>query len=508
MAAAALAKSLPMRGFKGGFFAAPKVPAPSLCSRYLAAAKHSPLARAAATVASGTQSTPAATPAPAFLEVTSTTAPGLARMAQKALVEGSLGEAQWQAFAARASQLAPEMSVPEAAKLAAAFSTARFGDFELFSRLSARTLERLRAIEATEEGTLGGEGRSEFQAVDRSFDSELMEALVPVIAERANDFRPRDLTQIADAYARMPVADADFFAFLADVLAPYVYDLSAPELARLCRAFANAAVYSEDLFDALCSEAKQRARTFGALDALTFIDALSRVQVSLPEDMLREDSEVIRELAHRVAVGLGTLSPSELIRAFKALVQLDYYDRRLVHGKLCPALANRLAQLQGPSAFAELIDLLNCLSLLPAQSQRSAELTSTTLAAIRSKGYPLTGRPEPKALALLVQSLVQLGQDDEELYELVGSAITQGSASTPSQQTARQTTAQPHSLLSLVSDEELEELHQALALATSPSAKARLSVARQAITTELKRRKALDAATTHGGIDAETDPEL
>mmetsp|Transcript_82096 Transcript_82096/g.265954 ORF Transcript_82096/g.265954 Transcript_82096/m.265954 type:complete len:514 (-) Transcript_82096:29-1570(-) len=431
-------------------------------------------------------------------EVASADAAALGKLAQKALAEGLLGEEQWQRFAARASQLTSEMSVQEAAKLAAAFSTARSVDFDLFARLSARTLEHLQA-----EG-----GSSEFRALElrrltlafgraRAFDSELMEALVPIIAERAADFRPRDLARITDAYARMPVASADLFAFVADVLTDYLYDLEPPELARLSRAFGQAAVYSEELFDALCVEVKQRIRSFGALDCVVFLEGLARVHEGLPEEMKRDDSATVNEVAERLGGALGSLSASELIRSFRALVQLDHYDRRLVHRKLCPALALRLGQLQGPSAFSDLAELLHCLSLLPAQSHKSVELAMTTASALRELGYPPPGgRHELRALGLVAKALAQLGQEDEELFLLLASAVHgRGGDGRPGAPPSLPGTprAAPHELLSLADDGELTELRRALGLPKGASATAVLGPAREAIAVELHRRQSLEA---------------
>eukprot|EP00747_Dinoflagellata_sp_TGD_P098978 gnl/TRDRNA2_/TRDRNA2_167608_c1_seq8.p1 gnl/TRDRNA2_/TRDRNA2_167608_c1~~gnl/TRDRNA2_/TRDRNA2_167608_c1_seq8.p1 ORF type:complete len:116 (+),score=24.96 gnl/TRDRNA2_/TRDRNA2_167608_c1_seq8:51-350(+) len=84
-----------------------------------------------------------------------------------------------------------------------------------------------------------------------------MEELVPLIAHRVEEFRPRELVQVADAYARLPVASPELFALLADALPAYLYDLSPAEVAGLCRAFAEAAVYNAELTDALCMEVRQ-----------------------------------------------------------------------------------------------------------------------------------------------------------------------------------------------------------------------------------------------------------
>lgn len=394
-------------------------------------------------------------------------AASLGRVMRRSLTEGDLVEDLWQSYSARASELVSELSIPEAARLAAAFSTARLVDFDFFARLSSRTLDCLRAPEQE-----GGPG-TYIAAADlrrlalaygraRAFDTELMEALVPVIAARVGDFRPRDLARIADAYARMPVQSPDLFALVADAIPSYLYDLEPAELASLCRAFAEVAVYNQELTDALCAEVVQRLRSFGALECLIFLEGLSRLNAGLPEDLRRNDSETITSVVEQLTSLLSSLAVADLIRVFSALVRLDHYNPQLVHGRLCPALAQKLSQLQGPGAFAELAELLHCLSLLPAQSHKSAELALATAGAMRRGGLP-RGRLEPRALALAVAALAQLGQEDDELMALLASAVRPHPEPGTAGLNGRSGGALPE-LVTLASDAELLDLERAFAL--------------------------------------------
>merc|ERR1740123_2512541 len=160
----------------------------------------------------------------------------------------------------------------------------------------------------------------------RSFDSELMEALVPLIEENVEDFRPRDLARIADAYARMPVQSPELFALVADALPAYLYDLEPPELAGLCRSFAQVAIYSADLVDALCIEVRKRLRSFGAHECLIFLEGLSHLHAGLDEEFNRSDTDTIADVAEQLVRVLSTLGASELVRAFSTFVRLDHYE--------------------------------------------------------------------------------------------------------------------------------------------------------------------------------------
>lgn len=225
----------------------------------------------------------------------------------------------------------------------------------------------------------------------QAFDSDLLEGMVPLIADRVQEFRPRELVHIADAYARMPVQNPELFALVAEALPRYLYDLTPPELASLCRSFAEAAVFNEDLADALGAEVSKRSKSFGAMECLVFLDALSRLHEGMPEELRasrkERDAEVVAAIAEQLSGSASALAAQDLVRAFSALVRLDHYNPRLVHGRICAGLALKLDQLtEGPSpgafarpqqatrGFAALAELLHCLSLLPAQSHKSAEL--------------------------------------------------------------------------------------------------------------------------------------
>mmetsp|Transcript_56535 Transcript_56535/g.175725 ORF Transcript_56535/g.175725 Transcript_56535/m.175725 type:complete len:483 (+) Transcript_56535:114-1562(+) len=359
-------------------------------------------------------------------QIASLDAAALGRAARRSIAEGDLAEEPWRSYAARASELACGLSLGEAARLSAAFSTARSLGLRLASRLSSSALERLRSpdreprVAAADLRRLAlASGRA------RAFDSELMEALVPMILDRVGDFRPRDLARIADAYARMPVQSADLFALIADALPPYLYDLEPAELVSLCRSFAEAAVYNAELIDALCTQVSMRVRTFGALECLVFLDGLSRLNAGLPEELRRDDLQTFTRVVGHLARLLGTLAAVDLVRTFSILVRFGHYDPWLVHTRLCPALAQKLGQLQGPRAFTDLAELLHCLGLLPAQSHKSAELALGVAAAMR-RAAQARSRFELRAVALAVAALAQLGQDDEELLMLLSAALLGG----------------------------------------------------------------------------------
>lgn len=416
----------------------------------------------------------------------------LGRAARRALAEGHLVEERWQRYAARAVQLVDGLSVSETARLAAAFSTARILDFDLYTRFSSRTMDCLRDSSSSSTDF-------KIQAVDlrrlalafgrvRSFDSELMEALVPIIEEKVEDFRPRDLARIADAYARMPVQSPELFALVADALPAYLYDLEPPELAGLCRSFALASIYCAELVDALCAEVRKRLRSFGAYECLIFLEGLSHLHAGLSEELARNDTDTIAAVAEQLVRVLSTLGAAELIRAFSTFVRLDHYEPQLMHNRLVPALALKFNQLQqgGPSgsAFTQLAELLHSLSLLPAQSHASAELATATITALLRSGLP-RHRPEPGAVALAIAALVQLGQEDEELLRLLCSAITPASGQQTASWGATRARGDPPNMLALASDEELIQLRQTLGLCSS----AVVVAARNALDGELTARE-------------------
>ncbi|CAE8718015.1 unnamed protein product [Polarella glacialis] len=484
----------------------------------------------------------------------------LGRAARRALNEGDFNEERWKVFAHRASELAGQMNLDETARLASAFSTARMVDFHLFSQLSARALQCLPQPPTTSKtemavpdgSTDAASSSSPVSSRDlrrlalafgraQAFDSELMEAMVPLIADRVESFRPRELVHIVDAYARMPVQMPELFALVADALPHYLYDLEPTELAGLCRSFAEAAVYNEELIDALGAEATKRARSFGALECLVFLDGLSRLHAGLPEELRdirrKSDTATVSALAEQLAGSASVLSAPELVRAFAALVRLDHYDPKLVHGRICAALALKLGQLVqasgtvafsrpslGANGFGGLAELLHCISLLPAQSQKSAELALATarllvetlgemlrwhsadeaqrgsqLSDPRGKAAASVGRlPDPHSLALAAAAVAQLGQngrEDEELLELLSAAVTggrRGSTSEPigsggledSPVGQGASLSPPSTLLWLSSEEELGDLERAFSLCHSPAA----LPARSALAAEMARR--------------------
>eukprot|EP00933_Yihiella_yeosuensis_P060654 TRINITY_DN633_c3_g1_i1.p1 TRINITY_DN633_c3_g1~~TRINITY_DN633_c3_g1_i1.p1 ORF type:complete len:511 (+),score=122.59 TRINITY_DN633_c3_g1_i1:61-1593(+) len=472
----------------------------------------------------------------------------LGRAARRSLSEGDFGEERWKTYSARASELADQLTLDESARLASSFSTARLLDFQLFSRLSARALECLPSPESSEpsSSSTSKDGSSPFgedapqkhaSATDlrrlalafgraQAFDSELMEALVPLIAERVEGFRPRELVHIVDAFARIPVQTPELFALVAEALPSYLYDLEPSELASLCRSFAEAAVYNEELIDALSIEASRRVRSFGALECLVFLDSLSRLHAGLPEDMhairRKNDTSTINALAEQLAGSASVLSAPDLVRAFAALVRLDHYDPKLIHQRICPALALKLGQLaqapgitafartpQSAAGFGGLAELLHCLSLLPAQSQKSAELAMATARYLveileetlaedpvrQQKVSSSLGRiPDPRSLALATAALAQLAQDgaeDEELLSLLASAVIgkQTTGQSLNNEGAQSTNAAPASnsttLLFLASEEELEDLQRAFSLCKS---KGPAEAASAAVAAELSRR--------------------
>mmetsp|Transcript_51934 Transcript_51934/g.150896 ORF Transcript_51934/g.150896 Transcript_51934/m.150896 type:complete len:440 (+) Transcript_51934:115-1434(+) len=423
------------------------------------------------------------------VQVASMDCAALSRATRRSLAEGDLERDLWQTYAARASELLTGLTATDSVRLAAAFSTARVQDFALFSRFSSRILECIQDCDA---------GDSQMAAVDmkrlatafgrvRAFDSELMEKLVPMIVHRVEEFRPRDLVRIADAYARMPVRNLDLFALVADALPPYLYDLEPPELANLCRSFAEVAFYNLELVDALCAEVDVRLRSFGALDCLTFLDGLSRLHAGLPDDLKRNDNKTVSSAVLHLSRLLGTLSARDLVRTLSMLVRFDHYDPRVVHGRLCPALAQRLGQLQGHGAFTHLAELIHGLSLLPAQSHKSTELAFAALAALRRGGVP-RGWVEPQSMALAAAALAQLGQSDEELADILHTCVVGGRASdsrdlAPEDADSRGSGRQ--GLLQMASDDELLELQHAFSLCQG---EAKLQDACIAIKEELDQR--------------------
>lgn len=430
----------------------------------------------------------------------------LGKAARSSVAQGDLAEDRWQAYAKRTTQLVSEMPLAEVSRMSAAFSVVRVVDFDLFARLSARALQCLRPEDGKSPELLGPGGLKQLaQAFGKVqvFDAELMEALVPLISNRIQDFKPKQLVQIADAYARLPLQSAELFALLADALPSYLYDLEPPELASLCRSFAEAAVYNAELTDAMCEQVVKRARSFGATECVVFLDGLSRLHSGLPEDMQRDDSKVVKVVGAQLFKSAHSLGPVELIRAFAALVRLDHYDSKLVHNQLCATLALKLPMLTGRQSgptyagthFNELAELLHCLSLLPAQSHKSAELALETTVALAEclkargvtagslgqLGLPSAASvrpPQPRAIAQAVAAVAQLGregQEDEDLLALLASATTF---------TAGATSEQPF-LLGLASDEELQDLQKAFSLCRSSA----VSAAKAALALELRRRE-------------------
>eukprot|EP00913_Durusdinium_trenchii_P001288 g1187.t1 len=408
----------------------------------------------------------------------------LGKAAKISLAEGDLDEERWKRYGLRASELVGELSFQEAstrtaARFASAFSTARYVEFPLFAKLSARALDCLPRVShaksafgfglssSTVDCRSDQTGEDTPKAVNsvsasdlrrmamacgkaQCFDGELLEAMVPLIEERLQDFRPRELVHVADAYARLPVQSPELFALVAEALPRYLYELRPPELASLCRAFAEVALYNEELTDALGAEVEKRARSFGAMECLIFLDGLS---------------PVIAAVAEQLSGSASSLKAVELVRGFAALVRLDYYNARLVHGRICAALALKFNELvqdrarvlmattpfarppQAFRGFAVLAELLNCLSLLPAQSHKSMELTTATThamtelleqlfatheedleppgAAARDATASVGRLPEPQAVSMAAVALAQLGRVEEEaeLLQLLAQCV-------------------------------------------------------------------------------------
>lgn len=436
-------------------------------------------------------------------------AAALGRWARRSLAEGDLKAELWQQYASRAAELVDELSMSDTARLASAFSTARFVDFDFYSRLSSRALHWLQLADKSG-ATVGGAAKADMTSATapppaypivatdlqrlavafgraRAFDSELMEAMVPAMSACVGDFSPRELARVADAYARMPVQSLELFALVAEAMPQYVYDLEPGDLVGLCRAFAEAAVYNKELTDVICAESVRRLRSLGAYECLVLLDGLSQLHAGLPEELRRDDASTLTAVLTQLAISLGSLAAPDLIRVFASLVRLDHYDPRFVHGKLCPALAQKLGQLETSARsgahFRDLAQMLHCLSLLPGQSHKSAELALSAADALRL--HPLlAGRsrrqPEPSDVALAAAAVGQLGQDDEELVSLLGSVVT----SHTSPGSARHVAAHSE-FLDSASEEELYDLRKAFGLSRASSAAAS---ALAAIDGELERR--------------------
>jgi len=385
-------------------------------------------------------------------------------------------------------------------------------EFPLFAKLSARALECLATREEKEKKDVSaGDLRRMALACGRAqcFDSDLMEAMVPLIEESLQDFRPRDLVHVADAYARLPVPSPELFALVAEVLPRYLYDLRPPELATLCRSFAEVALYNEELMDALVGEVEKRARSFGAMECLIFLDGLSRLHEGMDEDLRvvrkERDAAVIAAVADQLSGSASSLAATDLVRGFSALVRLDYYNPRLIHGRICAGLSLKFDELlqggrAGPPAFARpqqaargfnaLAELLHCLSLLPAQSHKSMELTTTTsqsmtqllgqLLSLHQEDLERRGAtakdatasvgrlPDPHAVATAAVAVAQLGrvEQEEELMKCLVQCVT--GAKNPG-------------FLALASEEELKELQGAFELCNAMEVQ-------EVIAAELQRR--------------------
>eukprot|EP00927_Polykrikos_kofoidii_P070712 TRINITY_DN67116_c0_g1_i1.p1 TRINITY_DN67116_c0_g1~~TRINITY_DN67116_c0_g1_i1.p1 ORF type:complete len:530 (+),score=85.42 TRINITY_DN67116_c0_g1_i1:46-1590(+) len=424
----------------------------------------------------------------------------LSRQTRQSLAEGQLSPERWQQYASRASQLMDELSLTETSRLAAAFSTARHVHFDLFARFSTRALTCLRSINDHENQATAKDLRRLAMSFGRGrvFDSELMEAMVPLISDNVEQFRPRDLVHIVDAYARLPMQSPELFALVADALPDYLYDLKPLELAILCRAFAEAAVYSDELIDALCAEVVKRLRTFGALECLIFLEGLSRLCQGLPDDMQRDDMNVIKSVVHQLSGSLGSLAVTDIIRVFASLVRLHYYDSNFVHRRICVTLSQKRDQLDGSNMFPLLAELLHCLSLLPAQSHKSVELSLSVIEVLRSQSGTLRGsRVDPRSVALAVTALAQLEQKDEDLLTALAGLLL--ASSKPGTSLSGPTT----DLMDLATDEELLELRRAFGTFAVPSVDFTTSseawvgpatAAVAAISHELNRREAAGVA--------------
>ncbi|CAE7942213.1 PELO [Symbiodinium necroappetens] len=173
-----------------------------------------------------------------------------------------------------------------------------------------------------------------------------------------------------------------------------------------------------------------------------------------------------------------------------------------------PVPLDLAAWMQGPSpgafarpqqatrGFAALAELLHCLSLLPAQSHKSAELAVAVSHLMTeflghmlndyqqdverrgaAPGKDVTGLigrlPEPRALALAAAATAQLGsagQEDEDLLHMLGSTVAGPKTSS--------------ALLALASEDELHDLKRAFQLSRSAST----AGAEEAIAVEMQQR--------------------
>mmetsp|Transcript_47964 Transcript_47964/g.104352 ORF Transcript_47964/g.104352 Transcript_47964/m.104352 type:complete len:447 (+) Transcript_47964:57-1397(+) len=375
---------------------------------------------------------------------------------RKALTEGDFGQEKWSSCAERASELAANLSLDQSARLAAVFSTARVMDFDLFTRLSERVMECLHEEPQVQPTAVDLRRLAIAFGHTKMFDGELMEALVPHIVDRVEDFRPRDLARIISAYARLPVQSPELFALVADALPQYFYDLSPPELVGVCRAFAEAAVYNADLIDSICADVVSRIRNFGALECLVFLEGLALLNEGLPEEMQRNDHETLAEVLRHLGRLLSVFSMQEMVRTFAALVQLDHYDVNMIHGRLIPSITQKLVQGQERVTFHTLAELLHCLGLMPSQSHASAELAITAMAFLRHRGRSWVPS-EPRDVTLVATAMSELGQEDDEIYAMLLAMIRPKTS-------AESFTSESHPVLDLAamaSDQELMDMHRA-----------------------------------------------
>lgn len=380
----------------------------------------------------------------------------LTKSVKIAVQEGDFSEQRWQQYTEQALTASGNMTMTDTLRLMSSFASAKVRNFRLYDRLCARVHSLLPDSGSLPPKDLRRLAVSLGRA--RTFDSELMEAIADLIVDRVEEFRPRELVHIVEAYSRMPVQSLNLFAIVADALPSYVYDLSVPEVAKLCRAFGEAMVYSQELTDALCVEAHHRRHDFGTIECLGFLDGLSYLS-ELPADMKRNDTEIVAAFVTQISFKL--LSGVDLTRLLGALVRLDY--ARVVQERLCGALLGKAEHLDD---FASLVQLLHCLSLL-IPSDTTKDLATVVCATMKQCGILRVRAVFDVSQAMV--ALQSLGLDGELLVLLEGIVCHQ--SSNPERHV---------DVLSLATGAELDEMKLAFACCSLET--------RAAVSDELERR--------------------
>jgi len=341
----------------------------------------------------------------------------LARVAKLAVKRGNFDKEVWEAISARALRTADQFDAPDVALLLRAYSYRRLLDFNLFTKLANRLMALLDEDPHLELSAMDLTRIIYSAGIFQFADSRLFHRLVPKIYERRTDFRPKDLADIAHAFAKTHVVNHDLFYFVAHALPPYFRDLTPPKLANVCTAFAGLSLYERSFFDALTRHVQGRLRQFGAVELKNFFVGLAQIHKQLAcsrRGEVRDDRQLIDGIIRGFRSIMGPLSFKSYLQILRGLMMLNHFDAKFLHHHLIPALSSRRHRQRADDiTFYDFALLLSLLARLPRSSWTAG---AAQLAQDVVSDLPRKIRFDRDAIVMTIGALRKLDIYDTEVF--------------------------------------------------------------------------------------------